>query len=288
MAARKPVVTSTEIVTGLRRLGLRCGDSVNVHSSLSKFGFVEGGAQAVIMALLDVLGPEGTLMMPTFSQGKVEVFDPQRTPSFNGRITETFRLMSGVRRSRHATHAYAAIGPNADRYLDNGDNRVLAWGAESPLGRLIADGGWVLLLGVTHHASTAQHHGEAAVRAKCFGLDTSAVYFIDEEGELTPGIGPTWRSGECPYTPDIHEKSIRELRGVRDTHIGAAHVQLMRGSEVVKAVSRLLRGETGVDYCRTCDQHPNIHMYEEYRAAHRDERPSQGDRWRSRRLHNAS
>ena len=278
MASRKPTVTRSDIAAGLRRLGLRRGDRVNVHSSLSAFGRVEGGAQAVILALLDVLGPEGTLMMPAFGQGKVDVWDHDRTPSFNGRISETFRIMPGVKRSWHPTHAYAAIGPDAKRYLA-GDYRYAAWGPESPLGRLVADGGWVLLLGCGHGASTAQHHGEVTGNVKCFGIDTSGILFYDEEGEITATVGPTWRSGVCPYTSATHERQLRYLRAVRDTHIGAAHVQLMRGTEVIKALVRLVSGLTGVDYCATCDQHPNTHMYEAHRRRHPDEKPSTGEPW---------
>lgn len=278
MPTTRPTVTTANIVAGLCRLGLRRGESVNVHSSLSSFGRVEGGAKAVIRALLEVVGPEGTLMMPTFAQGKVEVWDHNRTPSYNGRITETFRLMPGVRRSWHPTHAYAAVGADAERYLA-GDYRYLTWGPESPLGRLIADGGWILLLGCSHGASTAQHHGEAAGRVKCFGFDTTGTYLLDEEGELTPTVSATWRSSVCPYGAEAHERRLRALRAIRDTWIGSAHVQLMRGSEVVKAVRELVRGQTGVDHCATCDQYPNTDMYDEYRDRHPDEKPSRGERW---------
>ena len=269
----KVIVTKDDIVAGLRRLGLRGSDRVNVHSSLSRFGFVEGGAYAVIEALLEVLGPTGTLMMPTFCQGKVEVFDPANTASFNGRITETFRHFPGVRRSSHPTHAYAAIGPDAERYLANAQ-RVLAWGPDSPLGRLIADGGWVLLLGATHGSSTAQHHGESAMRIKCFGLDTSPVYYLDEERELTASVGPTWRSGVCPYDWRWHEARLRYLSAVRDTYVGSAHLQLLRGSEVIKALGQIIGGQAGADYCSTCDQHPDITMYEQYRRDNPGEKPS--------------
>ena len=56
-------VTQSEIAAGLARAGMRPGDTVLVHSSLSRFGHVEGGANAVIDALLQALGPEGTLIM---------------------------------------------------------------------------------------------------------------------------------------------------------------------------------------------------------------------------------
>ncbi len=271
------MVTRQDITAGLRRLGLRRGDRVNVHSSLSSFGIVAGGAKTVIRALLDVLGPEGTLMMPTFGQGKVEVWDHD-TPSFNGRITETFRIMPGVKRSWHPTHAYAAIGPDAERYLADAD-KYIAWGPDSPLGRLIADGGWIMLLGCGHGSSTAQHHGETAARVKCFGLDTTGVYYIDGEGELTAAVAPTWRSGVCPYNARKHERQLRYLRAIRDTHIGAAHIQLMRGNEVIKALVRLIRGETAENHCPECPQHPNNRLFEQYRAEHPNEKPSKGEAW---------
>jgi hypothetical protein len=134
----------------------------------------------------------------------------------------------------------------------------------------------VLLLGAGQGSSTAQHHGEVSARAKCFGLDTTGVYFLDEEGEVTAAVGPTWRSGRCPYTTAVHEKRVRYLSAVRDGYIGAAHVQMMRGSEVVKALGQLLRGETGVDYCAACDQVPDREMYENWRREHPNEQPS---RW---------
>src|SRR5689334_2343875 len=59
-------VTYQEIVLGLQQLGLRRGAAVEVHSSLSAFGWVEGGAPTVIQALIDVLGPDGTLIMSAY------------------------------------------------------------------------------------------------------------------------------------------------------------------------------------------------------------------------------
>jgi len=262
--AKKVVITSCDIVAGLRRLGLRRGDRVMTHSGLSSFGFVEGGAYAVIDALRQAIGPEGTLMFPTFNHGKVEVFDRETTPSYNGTITETFRHLPEVRRSNHPTHAYAALGPDADRYVKDAYLHV-TWGPESPLGRLIADGGWILLLGVTQGTSTAQHHGETYNRVKCFGLDMAAAYLTDEEGEVTASVGPSWRSGSCPYDSAAHETRLRYFGAVRDTYIGEAHIQLMRGSETVKAVGQLVRGETGVDHCATCDQRPWLTLYEDDR-----------------------
>ena len=87
-------ITKNIIVRGLERLGLSSGDIVLVHSSLSALGWVEGGADAVIDAILEVLGTQGTLLMPSFQKGGEHeilrrgcVFDLRASPSEMGTIT---------------------------------------------------------------------------------------------------------------------------------------------------------------------------------------------------------
>ena len=64
---RRAIVRRDDIVRGLRALGLAPGDVVLVHSSLGSLGHVEGGADAVIDALLDTVGTEGTVLVPTLT-----------------------------------------------------------------------------------------------------------------------------------------------------------------------------------------------------------------------------
>lgn len=70
-------VTKETIKVGLRKLGLRKGDTVGVHCSLSSFGHVEGGADAVIDALLETVGKQGNVVMSTHS---ANLSEDQRTP----------------------------------------------------------------------------------------------------------------------------------------------------------------------------------------------------------------
>ena len=107
-------MTRDDISQALRALGLAAGDVVMVHSSLRSIGYVEGGADAVVDALLDVLGSSGTLVVPTFTPSHGHeadpVFDPARDPSEVGRITEVVRTRPGARRSVHLLHSVAALG----------------------------------------------------------------------------------------------------------------------------------------------------------------------------------
>lgn len=108
------MVHREDIKAGLKQLRLKKGDSVGVHSSLSSFGHVVGGADAVIDALLEVVGEEGNIVMSTHSANLVEVqrtpeeiamgvswlfkispYDPDKTPVTTGIIPETFRKSRG-------------------------------------------------------------------------------------------------------------------------------------------------------------------------------------------------
>jgi len=98
-------VTGEDIIAGLRELGLRAGDKVQVHSSLGSFGHVVGGPGTVIAALQAVLTPAGTVMMPAFDQGRSYregargYFDPRTSPTANGAVPDLFWRQPGVFRS---------------------------------------------------------------------------------------------------------------------------------------------------------------------------------------------
>ena len=123
-SAEQDAVTQDMIVAGLRRLGLSAGAQVMVHSSLKSFGTVIGGAEAVIRAIMEVLTPVGTLMMPSFNHGRAfeldgpGIFDPLTTPTSNGAIPQTFWQMEGVCRSLNPTHSFAAWGKHARTYTE--------------------------------------------------------------------------------------------------------------------------------------------------------------------------
>ncbi|NLG26729.1 MAG: hypothetical protein GX557_02380 [Chloroflexi bacterium] len=152
-------VTRDDLAKGLRALGVGEGDVLFLHSSLSAFGCVEGGAGAAVLALLDVLGVGGTLAVPTFAQyfdeGPEQVWDRDYTPSRMGAITERVRTWPDAVRGHNATHPIAAVGVLA-RDLADRDN-VTAWGFDSPFQRLIELNAWIVLAGVGWNTCTLVH-----------------------------------------------------------------------------------------------------------------------------------
>lgn len=162
------IVTKQDIQDALNRLGITVGDIVLVHSSLKSMGHVDGGAETVIKAFLEVLTPEGTLVMPTLVQNNFETAYNtwhMDKPSDTGYITEVFRKYPGSIRSDQATHPVSANGKLAkeitdghtsfgDRYGIFGDT---PFSASSPWQKLFDLNAKVVMVGVDLTYNTLKH-----------------------------------------------------------------------------------------------------------------------------------
>lgn len=262
-----PHVTKADIIAGLQELGLKPGSGVMVHSSLKSFGVVEGGPMTVIQALMKVLTPEGTLMMPSFNQGFIfrkgreVVFDVTKTPTINGAIPDLFWRIPGVRRSLHPTHSFAAWGKNADRYT-RFHHRTLSMGLESPLGLLYQDDGYVLLMGVDYTTNTFHHVVETITGVPCLGRRTEVYPMILRDGRRVEGRSWSYRSRGCKLTDWAMYGKDMESRGLHKViFVGNSRFIFFRLKDCFNVISDVLReGRCGVLPCSQCSTKPYIYQ----------------------------
>jgi aminoglycoside N3'-acetyltransferase len=151
--------STSKLAAQLRALSVEPGSVLVVHTAFSKVAPVDGGPRGLIDALRGALGPDGTLVMPSMGDDDDHVFDPASSPCLGmGIVADTFWRLPGVRRT-DSIHAFAAIGPHAAAITAPQPVDV-PHGPDSPVGRVHALDGWVLLLGVGHDANTTIHLGE--------------------------------------------------------------------------------------------------------------------------------
>jgi aminoglycoside 3-N-acetyltransferase len=236
----KPGITElsrAEVADQLRALGVQDGGVLLVHTSFRATRPVQGGPVGLIEALRDALGPDGTLVMPSWSGDDDDPFDPITTPAEPslGVVADRFWRLPGVLRSDHF-HAFAAAGPEAAR-ITSGPLPLPPHIPESPVGRVHDLDGQVLLLGVGHDADTTLHLAELLayvpyrVPTYCTVLEDGHPVRVDYE-----------ENDHCCERFAFADEWLR-ARGLQsDGRVGHAHARLARARDIVEvALEHLAR-----------------------------------------------
>lgn len=174
-----PMITRSRLVRDFQALGVEPGQVLMLHVSVKAVGWVVGGPNVILQALLDVLGPAGTLMMYVgwadgtydFAEWPAEQqrayreecppFDPATSRGVTewSVLTECLRTWPGAQRSANPEASIAAVGARAE-WLVQDHPLQYGYGAGSPLEKLVEAGGQVLLLGSPLDAVTLIHYSE--------------------------------------------------------------------------------------------------------------------------------
>ena len=227
-------VNKDDIREGLMQLGVAPGDVLFVHSSLKSFGHVLGGPGAVIDAMLEVVGKEGTLALPVFSNNTYPgspPFEVKTAPSRVGLVTETFRQRPGVRRGNQPTHSVAASGAQADFITENYET-LEPYDRRGAFGRMHELDTKIIFLGCGMWANSTLHVAEDWAELPYLGPQSSII--VDGKGQLRLvhlmkmpiGHRDFYKRGE----ENENTKVVRFLRAkgaIAFGQIGAARVQLI-------------------------------------------------------------
>lgn len=216
-------ITKAQMVHDFRLCGIKEGDLILVHSALSAIGHVEGGADAVVDALLEVLGPEGTLAVSSMDASIP--FDAATSPVVVGIINETVRLRPNAIRSLRPSHSVAAIGKKAAYLTVGHDLAETNCGHGTPYEKLCELGGKIVMIGVDMNRNTTLHSLEDFVDAPYLEDHTFAAptYMKDYEGKkITVRNYPPGHRDFLTFTQDL-----RRADAMTEGKVGNAVVKVI-------------------------------------------------------------
>ena len=245
----KPI-TKHDLIHKFSQLGIKRGDTLLVHASLSSLGYVVGGAEALFLALREVIGNEGTIVVPSQT---VEISDPaswqyppvpdewhavirDAMPAYSkelsyskamGAFSQLIGILPNSIRSNHPMYSFTAIGEKAIEIIGQ-DSFDFPFGDESPLGRLYSIGAKILMIGTDFETNTSLHLAENRLNREV----------IQERSKILTEHGEKWisfKNIELDLYDDYLEiqKNFMEQYTVNYISINEANVYLFDMKECV-------------------------------------------------------
>ena len=243
-------ITKKFLVDKFSQLGIKQGDTLLVHASLSSLGYVVGGAEALFWALREVIGEQGTTLVPSQT---VEISDPaswqyppvpqewhdvirSSMPAYSkelsyskamGAFSQLIGILPDSIRSNHPMYSFTAIGEKVSEIIRQ-DSFDFPFGDKSPLGRMYSIGAKVLMIGTDFETNTSLHLAENR-------LDREV---IQEKSKILTKDGEKWilfKNIELDIYDDYLEiqKNFMEQYTVNDISINESNVYLFDMKECV-------------------------------------------------------
>jgi len=243
-----------QLLPALRRLGIRSGDAIMLHSAFELHHGFRGTAGQALDVFVEAVGKQGHLLMPSMAYHgalldyltQLKSFDARRTPSTMGLVSEFFRRRPGVLRSVNPAHPILVKGPKAAWFVEGHQDCPHSCGAGSPFEKLLQVGGKVAFFNVPFAYFTFFHHLEDRVASHLnfplYHQPPFQVPVVDREGRASTTTSfafsrETLRRRRFP----ILEAEMRRKGLIKSVRIGATYVLLVELSGVVAAVDDMTR-----------------------------------------------
>ena len=241
-------LTFEDLVTGFKNLGLTKSDTVLVQSSFKAFGGVRGGPRTVIKAFLEVLSPEGTLVMPTFNWndfGEKKLYSKLHTKPQTGILSEILMGWEGAHRIYHPVHGFSLVGAKAQKLSQKVKNES-SFESSSLFGELHRMNAKLMLLGVNYGKGlTFFHYVEEMVGVPYRKFITLHGKVKELNGTIHDIFIPYYgrASLDIHYNLDKIEPFLEDpMRSiVRVRKIGGSTVKLMNASDVYDRIAETLK-----------------------------------------------
>ncbi len=264
---RRPELTEADIVAALRKLGVKKGDLLLVHSATSKCGYIEGGAKTVINAIRKVVGEKGTALFPTFTRPYVLLEGLNRSWNYRpfdaadisqistGNVPKTLlESFPEALRSKHVTHSWAGFGPLAADCLNAHGAFDPPGSANSPMGKALEHGGKVLHFGSSIATTTFVHfledHNDLPF------LDTAVCRIKAPDGTLKTVTIEKHFAGHrdyyCGYEAEnskFYSRAIAAGLRIGSVKLGLGEIRLMETKQLFDIGTELLRNDARILLC---------------------------------------
>ena len=261
-AVTRPEITAEEIKRALRELGLTGNDLALVHASVSKCGYISGGAETLIRSVAESVD---TALFTTFTRPYIFLggpnrnwryrpFDPKDADAvWTGNVGKTvLRKFPGAARSRHITHSWAGFGPRAHACLDAHGPCDPPAGETSPLAKALEFGGKILYFGAGLESTTFIHFLEDATRMPF--LSTSICRVRMPNGDLDTVAVPRHLPGcrefydnamECKFFKRAFARGL-ELKRVK---LGMGELMLLDIPQLYEIGMAVIKDDSKVLLC---------------------------------------
>ena len=252
----KKKYTAQDVVAAMKSMGMQKGSVVFIQSRWAEFYNCESDVEDLIDAILEAIGPEGTLgmaCMPFMQEGKV--FNVKKTPTNAGFLAEAFRRYPGVKRSINIQHSVCALGPKADFLVSEHYLSETPWDKKSPYYKLSEANALVFGLGLGKYwIGTIIHCVDSLLKDEVpyyhdmFFTEKTEYKYIDYDGVEKsywsydmPLTGPKKRIGSY----FLNRRLAKRFASRKYTKVSNLQITCYDAKDVVTTVVAL--GRKGID-----------------------------------------
>lgn len=241
-------ITKKQLIHDLKTMGIEEGEHLSLGLSFISIGPIEGGPETFVNSIMEAVGPNGTIMLASFSipshVKRGYVFNCRTTPAYTGLIPEIVRKRRDSVRSKHPSNSVVAIGRLAE-YLTKG--HIHEDSEYEPYSRLARAGGKVLIIGIGDRLVGLRHQAQyqAGLLDKVQG--NQKIKFLDDDGRIKIFIRRNW--GGCVKKLNTLLPMLIKKGLVKEGQIGNAKSFLVPARETLDEMTKILKENPEINLC---------------------------------------
>ena len=185
------VVTKSDVAKAYTAAGLKSGAVVMVHCAMKPIGKLENGPDTLLEPLIDIVGPKGTIIMPTFTWFRMpDVFTKpiiqENSPIWTGKVPERFLQYPGVKRDRHPHWSHGYLGSLTDYFIKVNESELYGYGKDKTHYKIYEHGGSTMMVACEFSSCSCMYpvHDIMEIPYRKFALSFVSGQLLNREAML--------------------------------------------------------------------------------------------------------